>query len=76
MKYLLFWWFCNNLLSKTGQNKFVYNFVLKLVNSVFPQGLENRENREKNNGQPLADREKSGKSQGIVFWAKSQGILL
>ena len=36
--------------------------------SGFPQGLENWENREK-----IMVREKSGKSQGILFWAKSQG---
>ena len=43
--------------------------------SGFPQGLENRENREKNNGQGKVREksgnfilgQKSGKSQGILF---------
>ena len=34
----------------------------------FSQGLENRET-----GKKIMVREKSGKSQGILFWAKSQG---
>ena len=56
---------------------------MAFVRTGFPQGLENRENREKNNGQGKVREksgnfilgQKSGKSQGIcLFWAKSQGI--
>ena len=55
-----------------GLHNYVYVHGL---HSGFPQGLENRENREKNNGQGKVREksgnfilgQKSGKSQGILF---------
>ena len=50
-------------------------YTVCILYAGFPQGLENRENREKNNGQGKVREksgnfilgQKSGKSQGILF---------